>query len=379
MTPLVGVEIGEKYHFHNYTLFVVLIGIFSHLNALYSNYFRVINRLNEIVFCQSVIPVSVFCLLFFFKGETLLNLILWAMLIGNITALILFLSRERLQTFKPDFSLMQPMIKKAFFLFLYNTFFYLILLSTRTIVSEQYSAVEFGLFTFSYTMANSIVLLFDSFSFLIYPKAINRFSKADSTEVLRIVDLIRKNYITSIHFVMYLFILLFPLIILFFPQYSSIFECFALITLTVVLYSNCFPYSSYLIAMGKEKLLSALSGVVLALNVLFALYISLFLKTGYEYVILATLLSYFIYNILLVFFSNRLLIDIMTFGKFLRLTFPARLFVPFFIILGLVLFDASYICYFFVWGLFVLLNKNQLKEIMITLKKIAQDSSVINV
>lgn len=377
--PLLGIHLGQKYQFDHYVLFVVLIGLLAHLNTLMSNYFRVKNRLTEIIFLQSVIPLFVFVVLFIAEGETLLDLILWGMLLGNLAAFLLFLKNIPITSWKPDFSLVTPLLHKAFFLFLYNTFFYLILLSIRTIVSAQYTVSDFALFTFSFTIANTIVLLFESFSFLIYPKTIHRLNQADQPEVLRIIDMIRMNYITSIHFVMYIFILLFPLFVSFFPQYSATVKCFSLITMTIVLYSNCFAYSSYLTAKNKEKLLSGLAFIALSINLLLALYASLILQVSYDYIILSTMLSYIVYTILLVFFSVRILQVNLSCSMFVRLIFPVRLFLPFVLLLGLVLLNASFLFQLGAWALFVLLNKKELIEITKTMKRILKDSSIINI
>lgn len=379
LLPLSGVHIGQKYQFDQYLLWVLAIGLLAHLNTLMSNYYRVKNRLGEIVFLQTVIPLFIFIALFFAKGESLLNIVLSVMFLGNLIAFLLFVKNVKLKTWKPELSYVVPILKKALYLFLYNTFFYLILLSVRTIVSSQYTVSEFGLFTFAFTIANSIVLLFDSFSFLIYPKTIHRLSKANTSEVLRIIEVIRVNYITSIHLVMYLFILLYPLFLSFFPQYDLTCKCFSLITMTVVLYSNCFVYSSYLTAKGREKLLSGLAFMALTINLIIALFLSVILKISYEYVILSTLISYFIYTILLASFSVRLLQVKLPYFMFVRFLFPARLFIPFGLLLGLILFDVSFVFYPFVLALFVSLNRKELMDIRKTVKRILNDSSIINI
>lgn len=377
--PLFGIQIGAKYQFEKYVFFVVLIGLLAHLNTLMSNYFRVKNRLGEIVFLQSVIPLFVFIVSFFVKGKVLLDIILWVMLLGNLVALFVFLKNSQIKSWIPRFSLIRPILKKAFFLFLYNTFFYLILLSIRTIVSDQYSVSDFALFTFSFTLANSIILLFDSFSFLVYPKTIHRLNKADTSEVLRIMEVIKVNYITSIHFVMYFFVILYPFFVSFFPQYITTFKCFSLITMTIVLYSNCFAYSSYLTAKNKEKLISGLAFFALITNVLLALYLIFILNVSYEYVILSTMISYIIYNFILVFFAFRLLKIKMVYLSVVVSIFPVRLFFPFAILLGFVLFDAPAVVFVFVLVLFILLNKTQLLGILKTMTRILKDSSIINI
>lgn len=375
-----GIQVGEKFNFAQYAVVVIAIGIITHFNSLFSNYFRVINRLGEIIFFQSFIPVLTFVFLFFVKGELLLQYVLGVMLGGNILALLLFLKNAHVKIWKPDFSLMRPIIKKAFFLFLYNMSFYLILLSTRTVVSNDYSVSDFSLFTFSFTLANAIMLLFDSFSFLIYPKTIHRLSQADRPKVLHIIDLIRVNYITAIHFVLYCFILVFPVIIYFFPRFDSVFKCFTLIAMTVILYSNCFAYSSFLTAKGQERRLCVLAFLTLALNVGLCFFISRFLKAGYSYVILATFVSYIFYNLLLAFQTYRVQLKMdISFWGILKENYPARLFLPFAIGLAFAFLNLHPLSFLLVLALYILLNRKQLVMIKQMVGKIIQDANIINI
>lgn len=376
---LAGIDIGNKYFFNKYIVVVVFVAIITHFNTIYTNYFRIINQLFEIVFFQSIVPLSMLIAICFAKGEELVQLILWIMLIGQTLSLLLYIKNSHLKYYKPDFLQIKPLLRKGIFLFFYNTCFYCILLSTRTVVSSDYEIREFGFFTFSFTLANTIMLLFDSFSFLIYPKTINRFNKANNQEIIRVLSLIRVNYITSIHFAMYVFLLLFPLIISLFPQYSSVFKCFGLMALTVVFYGNCFAYSCLLTARGKERLLSLLAFLVLLLNILLALFISEFLKLGYEYVILATLISYIFYNILLLFFSCRIFKLSFSFKKVLAENFSLRLFLPFFLALIVLVFEFQWFVYLLLLMLFVILNRKQIIDIKNTIIRIMHNPAIINI
>ncbi|MDH6358239.1 hypothetical protein [Parabacteroides sp. PF5-9] len=377
---LFGIDIGSKYAFDKYLLFVLAIAILTHFNSLFVNYFRVYNKLGEIIFFQSITPVITLVILFLGKGESLLYLLLWVMLGGQLFSFLLFVINSRKHLSTPDYSYITVLLRKGFFLFIYNASFYMIMLSTRSVVSGFYTVEEFGFFTFSFTLANTIMLLFDSFNFLIYPKTINRFGHAkDSNEIIRILDLIRVNYIVSIHFVMYLFLLIFPFIISLFPQYNTIFKPFALIAMTTVFYSNCFVFSSLLTAYGKEKMLSFMALLTLILNVVFALVIVLLVKAGYEYVILATMLAYVIYNVLLSRYSYHVIHRPQSVGTFVKENFPYRLFIPFVLCLMMIIFDAAQWTYYFLFLLFVVLNRKELVNIKNVLGKILRDPSIINI
>lgn len=376
---LLGIEIGAKYDFGKYVWLVVVIAILTHFNSLFTNYFRVRNRLWEIIFLQSVPPLAMLIAYFFATGEELIYLILWFMMIGQTLALLLYVIDSHFRPCAPSSDSIKPLLEKGIFLFVYNACFYLIMLSTRSVVSSVYEANDFGFFTFSFTLANTIMLLFDSFAFLIYPKTINRFNRSTKEETINILNVLRTNYMTPIHLVMYMFLLVFPFIIKFFPQYSTIFKAFGFMAMTVVFYSNCFGFSSYLTAKGKERPLSMLSAITLGLNILLALFIALVLKLSYEYVILATMLSYFIYNILLASNSYRLIDPSISTTNLLKTNFPLRLFLPFGLALALLFLDIEWYGFAGILILFVILNRKQIKGIIETIKRIIHDPSVINV
>jgi O-antigen/teichoic acid export membrane protein len=98
---------------------------------------------------------------------------------------------------------------------------------------------------------------------------------------------------------MHIAILLFPLFLLFFPQYIQAENAFKLITLTVVLYTNSFGYSGYLIAKGYEKKLAGISFFALMLNIAIAFVLSKIFKVPFQFVISATLVTYLIYVFIL--------------------------------------------------------------------------------
>ena len=74
----------------------------------------------------------------------------------------------------------KSILQKGLYLFLYNSCFYFILISIRTIISVNYTVEEFGYFTFSFTIANAVMLLLDSFNTILFPKTIDLMSSDDN-------------------------------------------------------------------------------------------------------------------------------------------------------------------------------------------------------
>src|SRR5690606_31787316 len=125
-------------------------------------------------------------------------------------------------------------IKRGMFLFLYNTSFYLIMISSRTIISDYYDVSQFGLFTFSFTLANSILLLFESLQFLIFPKLINKLTNISPDSCMDFISTLRIPYITITHLLIHFGIMVFPIFITFFPNYIESTNIFRLIALTII-------------------------------------------------------------------------------------------------------------------------------------------------
>lgn len=378
-----GIEFGEKYNFSAYVIPVFFIAILTHFNTLFTNYFRVRNRLKEIIFFQSIIPLATLVVLFVIKDEErLISALLAVMLVGQIASTVIFLFSLDI---KISFNLpkispyMQLLLRRGFYLFIYNACFYYIIISTRSVVSAYYDVIEFGYFTFSFTLANAIMLLFDSFSFLIYPKIINRLNQRDQKQTTAILSYIRNGYIVAIHLIMYSFILFYPLLIMLFPAYQEEFKCFALIVMSLVFYSNCFIYSSVLTANSREKQLGGIAFIILILNIALALCIALVFKWSYEYVVLATLVAYFVYNILLTIPSNGLMNIKNSFKTIFVDNFPLSLFIPFGLCLLFVVTDQPHYVYWIVFLLFLVLNFKKIKNLAAIVQRILKDPKIINI
>jgi len=68
-----NIEIGGKFGFSKYAVFVTFIAVLSYFNGLFSNVFRIYGRLYEIALSQSAFPVLMLIALVLFKGENLFN------------------------------------------------------------------------------------------------------------------------------------------------------------------------------------------------------------------------------------------------------------------------------------------------------------------
>ena len=375
-----NLQIGAKYSFSIYAPLVVLIGILGYFNSLFASIFRVYGRLFEIAFNQTVFPLLILAAIIFFKNDELL----WALVIANFLAFlisfILFVSRSPI-SLKPTFifSLFKQIQKKGWHLFVYNTSFYFIIISTRSFVSGFYSVEEFGYFTFAFSLANVVLMLLQAFSFLIFPKMLNRFASSTDAQNNELLERLRDAYVTTSHLLVHIAILLFPLFLVVFPQYSNVSEAFVLIALAVVLYSNSFGYSGLLIAKGNEKRLSRLSLFALIINVAIAALLIKLVHVPFDMVIIATMISYFIYVLMLGFMGRKMLGLNTSLISVIKDIYPLRLLIPYVTTLVMLFISVPEYYYSISLSLFLILNFTVLSKLKTLMKSIISNPNFINI
>jgi O-antigen/teichoic acid export membrane protein len=373
VNKILDLNIGSKYSF-------IVIGILAYFNTLFSNIFRVYGRVIEIAINQSVFPVFMLIAILLFKRENLL----WALVGANVFAFfvsfVMFLLRAPI-SFRPLLivRLIKTIQVKGWYLFIYNTSFYLIIITTKSFISAYYSVEEFGYFTFAYSLANVVLLLLQSFSFLIFPKLINRMASTSTEKIANLLGSIRNVYITTSHLLVHLAIVLIPFFVLFFPQYDEATNVFRLTALTIVLYSNAFGYSGLLIAKRKEKYLARLAMFALGFNVCIVWILASLVHLSFSFVIFGTMLANFIYIFLLGFLGRKILFMNSGIVSVLKDVFSLRLFMPYLLNIGLIISGAQN--YWFIGTLlfFILLNFKILKDVKDTIKRVIVNPGFINV
>lgn len=377
---LFDLKFGGRYNFSHYALFVLLVIISSYFSGLLSVLFRVYGKIYEMVFSQTIYPIITLVTLFFFKGENLLMALVLSLCVSSAMSLILFLLRSPLKI-HPLFiwRLMKKIQNKGWYLFIYNSSFYFIILSTRTFVSGYYTVTEFGYFTFAFSLANAILMLLESFSYLIYPKILNRFATESNERVLFIMTKLRDVYISSAHLLIHVAILFFPIFLLFFPKYSQASVAFNIIALTVVLYTNSFGYSGLLIAKGKEKNLGRIAFFSLAVNILTAFLLVMFVKVSYSYVALSTMVTYFLYVLLIGNLGRKCLNVRYDLLSVLKDILPIRLFIPYTISVMLTFMSVQKFYFIIPLVLFIVFNFKQLFDIKNEIKGILVNPNYANI
>lgn len=371
-------KIGVKYGFDQYIIYVLIITIAGYFNSILSNVLRIYGRIWEIAFGQSVFPLCVTVLLFIFRGQALLEAIVIANMVSVLFTSVLFFVRFPISVdFNASPKLAGKIQRRGIFLFLYNTSFYFIIISTRSFVSEFFEVSQFGFFTFAFSLANILMLVIDAFTYLIWPKLINKLSHLKNQQSFILLHRVREVYIFSTHFLAHLGVFLFPYFILLFPQYENTYMAFALISLSIVLYTNSFGYQGLLMARGKERKLGFLVFLILLFNIV-ACYVAITVfDVDFDKVILATLLSYSVYTFILGIYGRKLLNYSTSFFNVLNDLFPWRIMLPFIFSIFLLFSGISYQWMFLPFLLYTILNKHTIATLYSIIKRIMNDSQFL--
>ena len=127
-----NLNFGNKYHFTQYSILVLIIAITSYYNSLFLNILRIYSKINLISFIQSIFPFATLITLFTLKHNgLLLNLVKVYAITSSCILLLALLTlpiKVHINFRKKAFLLIQ---QKGWHLFIYNTSFYLISLTTR--------------------------------------------------------------------------------------------------------------------------------------------------------------------------------------------------------------------------------------------------------
>lgn len=328
---LFGINSFERYQVDKYIIWIFLVGILQYYNILFQMVVRIKNKLRLLAFLQSLTILLNFIVVWFFTGETLITILVTNNVVSNIISIFLAYRHgcfPKLANIHIRTDLLSEIFKKGFFLFLYNSCFYFIVISVRTIISANYAIEEFGKFTFSYSVGHALLLLSGAISTIVFPKMIDRLSSKNLEEVNQVLATVRVSYISASYFLVFLALPFFPILLHFLPKYQDAVSALNLIALAVLINTNSFGYSTLLIAKNKERFSAAISILSLFINIGGALLLVKILHVDYGLVILSIMFTYLFFTLASTCLGTRI-IGQYSLKRVLSDTFPIRLLIPY--------------------------------------------------
>ena len=341
------IKISEEYPIGRYLWLIVSVAILTYFTTIMTTVLRARNKINQLSIVQSlnvVLSLFVVCL---FQTETLIYSLILCQLIGCLLSFVITWKAgvlPDLRYVKIRIHTQKEIIRKGLYLFLYNSCFYFILISIRSIISGNYSIENFGEFTFSFTIAHAVLLLLESLMTVIFPKVIDLLSSDNKEKTEQTLEVIRITYVSASHFLIYVAMLFFPLLTFLLPKYANSLTSMNLIALAVLMNTNSYAYASLLIAKNREKTSAVISAIALLLNIVLALVLVKVVQVGFSYVIIATLLTY-LYFSYVVTWQGKKVIGTYNFKDTIKNFFPIRLLIPYMTAFVISMFNYEYMIF----------------------------------
>lgn len=373
-------DIFGSYKIDKFLPAISIIAILVYFNSIFSTILRARNKVNQLSFVLSVNVLINGIALLLFESYTLIWALLASQILsGVITSFVAIKSGvlPKLPNAIPALAIQKAILHKGLYLFLYNSCFYIINVSNRTIISIYYAVEEFGLFTFSFTIAHGVMMLLDSLMTLIFPKVIDLLSFKDVKVVEKNINTVRIAFVSSSHLLIYVGMLFFPLLVALMPTYSSALTSLNLIALTILMNTNGYGYTSLLIAQNKERTSAFISICALVVNVLCGMFLVTIVHVSFSYVILATVVAYLVFTFLCYMYGRRLL-GVFTWRNAILHFFPIRLLVPYAAALAISIFQAE-ILVFIPIVLFVILNWKDIMAIKQLALKLYKNPNIADI
>ena len=326
-----NINFSSDYPIRRYMPMMTIIAVMTYMNAIFTCVLRVRNKVHQLSIVQSILVVLNLIAVVLFSGEYLIMALVACNVISGFITLFITLKANVVPN-RGDVSLsttvQKEIMSKGIYLFFYNSCFYFIMISIRTFVSNNYEVVEFGAFTFSFTVAGAVMLLLDSLMTIIFPKIIDMLSSHNYKEIEKSLEVLRASYISSSHLMIYIALIAFPIFLLLMPKYSNAITSMNLIALAILMNTNSCGYSALLIAQNKEKISAYISGTSLLINIILGFVLVNICHVSFSYVIIATLITYLYFTYMCVNKGKRIFGNA-SHKETLMNFFPKRLLVPY--------------------------------------------------
>lgn len=369
-----------EYDIEQYLFLIVLIAICQYYNSVLTMVVRFRNQVN-ILSLVGTIPVLLnLCVAFFFERESLVYALVVSNLVSGILTLLIFYFVGAFPKISlKDFSIghQKVIIKKGLYLFLYNSCFYFILIGVRTLISQNYAVEEYGYFTFSFTIANAVMLLLGSLNTIIFPKTIDMMSGNDVEEKKNAIQKLRVGYITTANLLVYFALMCFPIVTVIFTKYEPSLTSMNLIALAVLMNTNSYGYITLLIAQNKERLTSRLSLSALILSLSVGCILVYWLRVNFSFVIISVMAGYLLFSLLGYYYGNKELFGRSCIKNSIFNFFPLKYWLPYITAIFFSMTQLEYV----LWVplvLFVILNFKDLRLLFELVMKLIKTPNIID-
>lgn len=370
-----------EYDINRYLVYIIIIAALTYYNTVFTIVIRFKNQVKLLSLIGSIPVLLNVCVIWFFSGQELVVTLVVTQLISCLLILILAILFKAVPSFsirQISFDIQKQLFNKGIYLFLYNSCFYFILIITRTFVSSYYSVIEFGYFSFSYTIANAVMLLIDSLNTIIFPKTIDILSSESKEAIEDALNKLRAGYIMTAHLLIYAAMFFYPFLIMLFPKYQPALFPMCVLSLAVLMNTNSFGYMTLLIAQNKEKKAALISAVSLLMAFIICELFARVFSVKFAFMPFTLLIAYMIFSFLAMYEGQKITYEKVSLTMTLHKFFSFKWVFPYVVSIGICL---SGLYYFLVipFVLFTVLNIKDLAYIKTLAIKMIKDPNIIDV
>ena len=362
---LFGFSPVEKYQADSYIPAVCIIAILEYVNGVLLCVLRIQNKINLMSVVTSIKAILNLIFVVLFSNEQLILALVFCLIISDLLIVIICGKNNVFPSYKSitiKKKIQREILRKGIMLFFYNTCFYFIVISIRSVVSSNYSVEDFGSFTFSFTIVTAVMMLLDSIYTIMFPKVVDLLSSNQYEKINHTLDIVRVSYVSTSHLLVYVSLCIFPIVTNYIlPNYGNSLISLNLVSLAMLMNANSTGYSTLLIAQNKEKYSAIISISSLILNIALALIGVHVLHVPYYYVIIATMITYLYFSLVIVIVGKKI-INQFSWKDSLLTFFPIRLLLPFLTALFLSIINTHYLM-FLPLLLYIIFNVNDIRRI----------------
>ena len=318
-----GVELFPRYEFSKYMIMILFIAGVSNVQQVIINILRVEKKTFIIALVEIVTSILLLISAFIYRDNRLIDVQLLTMLITGILSLILLAYKYPYKfQFYFKVEILNSLFKLGFPLFIYNLSFYLITISTRTIISAFYPIEILGFFTLANSISYATLLGLQTVGWLIYPEVLSRTTENNSTDDTRqTINRINILYNTACYLMVFVLIIFLPLVLLFIPQYRSALPIITIMVISQAVLSSSYGFNALATSRKKQNVIALIGLGVVLFIICFGISISM-LHWNPTWIAILLLIGSFIYTALQVKIGTSILGLNRSGGKKSRTFFP---------------------------------------------------------
>ena len=253
----------------------------------------------------------------------------------NIISLVLFLVNPPVKImFHFNLNKIGIIIKRGLFLTVYHTSFYLIMISSLTVVSIAYTVEELGYYSFANRLSQASFMGLTSIAWVIFPKLLFKLRNNITNQTAKsFIKQYMPLYVTTYFLIVFLTIAIFPIFIHFFEKYENCSSTFVFLILSQGVLAYRFGYTELAIARNYEIKLAVFGFLAIAINVVIAIFFIKVLHLQFGYIAFATLLSVVFYIYMILRMGSDLLEENKKVLEIIKAVFSYKIYIPFVIVL----------------------------------------------